>query len=269
MTPAQASVRPAPNTSGQAASLKGKVVLITGASSGIGQAAARLFAGRGARVVLVARRKKKLADLADEIRATGGEVSYVVADVQNSAEIADAVAHTTTTYGRLDAAFNNAGTAVAPRPLHLIEDEAYEEVMNTNVRGVWNCMRHEIGALISSGGGSIVNTSSTAGLVATSAGAAYIASKHAVIGLTKAAAVEYVKDGIRVNVIAPGLTRSEMTDGWFARHPGARERSLTSAPQGRAADPEEVAEAAAWLCSDAASFVTGATLPVDGGATAW
>ncbi|MFG2732713.1 SDR family NAD(P)-dependent oxidoreductase [Streptomyces canus] len=269
MKPAQAAMRPARTTSAPDRSLAGKVVLITGASSGIGEAAARLFARRGACVVVVARREKKLVDLVDEIRAAGGRASYAVGDVQNSAEIAHAVAHTTTTYGRLDAAFNNAGTVVAPRPLHLVEDKAYDEVMNTNVRGVWNCMRHEISALISSGGGSIVNTSSTAGLVATSAGAAYIASKHAVIGLTKAAAVEYVKDGIRINAIAPGLTQSDMTDGWFARHAGARERSLTSAPQARVADPEEVAEAAAWLCSDAASFVTGATLPVDGGATAW
>ncbi|MFE0514241.1 SDR family NAD(P)-dependent oxidoreductase, partial [Streptomyces sp. NPDC058964] len=173
-------------------------------------------------------------------------------------------------HGRLDAAFNNAGVGLARTPLHLIEDEVYELVMETNVRGVWNCMRHEISAMLEGGaGGAIVNTSSVGGLVASSTGAPYIASKHAVIGLTKAAAVEYAGQGIRVNAIAPGLTRSEMVDGWFAASPGTEERAYRSAPQQRAADPEEVAETAAWLCSDKASFVTGATLPVDGGRTAW
>lgn len=255
-------------TQGQG-SLAGKVALITGASSGIGAAAARVFAREGALVVLVARREDRLAALVAELRAGGAQASYCVGDVQVSADMARAVSCAVETYGRLDAAFNNAGAAVEPAPLQLLDDKAYDLVMDTNVRGVWNCLRHEIGAMTEGGGGSIVNTSSVAGLVATSVAAPYIAAKHAVIGLTKAAAVECAAAGIRVNAIAPGLTRSEMVEEWFTRFPGQEAKSKASAPQNRMAAPQEVAEAAAWLCSDRASFVTGTTLAVDGGATAW
>ncbi|MFE6721747.1 SDR family NAD(P)-dependent oxidoreductase [Streptomyces albidoflavus] len=252
-------------------SLDGKAALITGASSGIGAAAARVFVREGARVVLFARREARLKELTAELSASGADASYCVGDVQDSADVERAVAHTVQRYGRLDVAFNNAGTGGELAPLHLLEDAAYNLVMDTNVRGVWNCLRHEIRAMtaIPEGGGAIVNTSSVAGLVAPSVPAPYIAAKHAVIGLTKAAAVEYAADGIRVNAIAPGLTRSEMTEEWFTRVPGQEDRSKASAPQNRVAAPEEVAEAAAWLCSDRSSFVTGSTLPVDGGRTTW
>jgi NAD(P)-dependent dehydrogenase (short-subunit alcohol dehydrogenase family) len=249
--------------------LAGKVALITGASSGIGAAAARVFAREGARVVLVARREERIAQLAAELRAGGAQASHMTGDVQRPADVERAVTRVVETYGRLDVAFNNAGAGGDLVPLHLTEDASYDLVMDTNVRGVWNCLRHEIGAMIETGGGSIVNTSSVAGLVASRVPAPYIAAKHAVIGLTKAAAVEYAGSGIRVNAIAPGLTRSEMVEDWFARVPGQEARSKASAPQNRMAAPEEVAEAAAWLCSDRASFVTGATMPVDGGRTAW
>ncbi|MDI3389869.1 glucose 1-dehydrogenase [Streptomyces sp. B-S-A8] len=248
-------------------SLEGKVALITGASSGIGAAAARVFAREGARVVLVARREARLKELSAELRAGGAQASYSAGDVQDSGDVEQAVAHAVETYGRLDVAFNNAGAGGELGPLHLLEDATYDLVMDTNVRGVWNCLRHQIRAMTH--GGSIVNTSSVAGLVASSVPAPYIAAKHAVIGLTKAAAVECAADGIRVNAIAPGLTRSEMVEDWLARVPGQEARSKASAPQNRMAAPEEVAEAAAWLCSDRSSFVTGATLPVDGGRTAW
>ncbi|MGW7256792.1 SDR family NAD(P)-dependent oxidoreductase [Streptomyces sp. NPDC054834] len=249
--------------------LAGKTVLITGASSGIGAAAARVFAQQGAAVVLTARRESRLRDLVAELCHKGMEASYRVADVRDGDQIRRAVEYAVERHGRLDGAFNNAGAGVEKVPLHRLEDSAYDLVMETNVRGVWNCMRHEITAMLAGDGGAIVNTSSVGGLVASSTAAPYIAAKHAVIGLTKAAAVEYAAHGIRVNAIAPGLTRSEMVDEWFARTPGAEKRALQSAPQGRAADPAEVAETAAWLCSDKASFVTGATLPVDGGRTAW
>ncbi|MDI3408234.1 SDR family NAD(P)-dependent oxidoreductase [Streptomyces cavernicola] len=252
-------------------SLDGKVALITGASSGIGAAAARVFVREGARVVLFARREARLKELTAELSASGADAVYCAGDVQDSADVERAVAHAVQTYGRLDVAFNNAGTGGELAPLHLLDDAAYDLVMDTNVRGVWNCLRHEIRAMTAApeGGGAIVNTSSVAGLVAPSVPAPYIAAKHAVIGLTKAAAVEYAADGIRVNAIAPGLTRSEMVEDWFARVPGQEDRSKASAPQNRVAAPEEVAEAAAWLCSDRSSFVTGATLPVDGGRTTW
>ncbi|MEU9239453.1 glucose 1-dehydrogenase [Streptomyces sp. NPDC048385] len=256
-------------TAEEGAALAGRVVLITGASSGIGAAAARVFARQGATVVLAARREDKLRELAGELRARGTEASYRTLDVRDTEEVRRTVEFTVGRYGRLDAAFNNAGVALAKTPMHLIDDTDYDRVTETNVRGVWNCLRHEIAAMLANGGGSIVNTSSVGGLVASSTAAPYIASKHAVIGLTKAAAVEYAPHHIRVNAIAPGLTRSEMIDDWFARSPENEARAYRSAPQARAADPEEVAEAAAWLCSDKASFVTGATLTVDGGRTAW
>lgn len=252
-----------------AAPLAGKVALITGASSGIGAAAAQVFARQGAVVVLVARRESRLRELVAELRRTGAEASFHVVDVRDGEEIRQAVDLTVQQYGRLDVAFNNAGAGLEKTPLHLIDDASYELVMGTNARGTWNCLRHEIAAMLEGGGGAIVNTSSVGGLVASGAGAPYIASKHAVIGLTKAAAVEYASHGIRVNAIAPGLTRSEMVEQWFALGPEMEKRAFASAPQARAADPGEVAEAAAWLCSDRASFVTGATLTVDGGRTAW
>ncbi|WSX64566.1 glucose 1-dehydrogenase [Streptomyces sp. NBC_00986] len=248
--------------------LAGKAVLITGASSGIGAGAARVFAEQGAVVVLAARREERLRALVEELRGGGFEACYRVADVRRGEEVRGLVEYAVERYGRLDAAFNNAGAGLERSPLHLLEDDAYDVVMDTNVRGVWNCMRSEIAAMLGCGGGAIVNTSSVGGLVASSAGAPYIASKHAVIGLTKAAAVEYAGEGIRVNALAPGLTRSEMVRERL-RDPHTGGRALRSAPQQRAADPREVAQAAAWLCSDLAGFVTGTTLSVDGGRTAW
>ncbi|WP_127359010.1 glucose 1-dehydrogenase [Actinacidiphila soli] len=249
--------------------LAGKIILITGASSGIGAAAARVFTRQGAGVVLAARREARLRDLVDELRDMGATASFFTADVSDPADARAMVECAVSRHGRLDAAFNNAGTGIEKTPLHLTDDEAYKRVMDVNVTGVWNCLRHEITAMLPTGGGSIVNTSSVGGLVATSVAAPYIASKHAVVGLTKAAAVEYAEHGIRVNAIAPGLTRSELVDQWFTLHPEAEQRAFRSAPQQRAAEPEEVAEAAAWLCSDRASFVTGSCLAVDGGRTAW
>ncbi|MFJ3927878.1 glucose 1-dehydrogenase [Streptomyces sp. NPDC090022] len=247
--------------------LADRSVLITGASAGIGAAAARVFCREGARVTLVARRAPELATLVEDLRTAGHQAQYVVADVSRTEDVARAVAAAVSAYGRLDAAFNNAGVGAEPKPLHLLDEGVYDSVMDTNVRGVWNCMRHEIRAMLTTGGGAIVNNSSTAGLVATPVTAAYIASKHAVLGLTKAAATEYAAQGIRVNALAPGSTRSEMIDAWLKENPAMEEVLLQSAPLPRIAAPEEIAEAAAWLCSDRASFVIGATLSVDGGWT--
>ncbi|MHC3460425.1 SDR family oxidoreductase [Streptomyces flavovirens] len=245
--------------------LNGKVVLITGASSGIGAAAARVFTQEGARVVLAARREDRLAALVGELKDKGAEAAYVVCDVTVAEDAARAVDFAVSAYGRLDGAFNNAGLGGDRTPLHLMGDDVYDAVMDTNVRGVWNCIRPEIAAMLAGGGGSIVNNSSVGGLVAIPAAAAYIAAKHAVIGLTRAAADEYAKQGIRVNSVAPGTTRSEITADWFGRNPGLEEMVNGMTPQGRTADPAEVAAAAAWLISDRCPFLTGTVLPVDGG----
>ncbi|MFI9778621.1 glucose 1-dehydrogenase [Streptomyces sp. NPDC051956] len=246
--------------------LDGKRALITGASSGIGAAAAAVFAREGAAVTLVARREDRLAALVGELRDKGHEAQYVVADVTRDHEVAEAVRRAVDTFGSLDVAFNNAGVGALQTPMHLMSDDLYDTIMDTNVRGVWNCMRHEISAM-RAGGGSILNTSSTAGLVATPVAAPYIASKHAVIGLTKAAAAEYAADGIRVNVITPGSTHSDMIDELVRNVPGADAQLRDAALLQKIAQPEEIAEAAAWLCSSRASFVVGATVPVDGGWT--
>ncbi|WP_405010698.1 SDR family NAD(P)-dependent oxidoreductase [Kitasatospora sp. NBC_01539] len=248
--------------------LHGKVALVTGASSGIGAAAARVFAREGARLVLTARRAERLHDLAAALREDGAEVTHLAADVRDPAAARAVVALAVERFGRLDAAFNNAGYGTGRTPLHLMADEVYDAVVDTNLRGVWNFLRPEIAAMLTAGGGAIVNTSSTGGLVATPVAAPYVASKHAVIGLTKAAAAEYGAHGIRVNAIAPGITGTEMVTDWFAANPGVEEALHRATPQPRTARPEEVAEAAAWLCSDRSSFVTGATLAVDGGFTA-
>lgn len=245
--------------------LSDKVVLITGASSGIGAAAARLFAQEGAKVVLAARREERLATLVGELRDKGGEAAYVVTDVTVAADVSRAVDFAVSTYGRLDSAFNNAGLGGDRTPMHLMGDEIYDTLMDTNVRSVWNCLRYEIAAMLTTGGGTIVNNSSVAGLVAIPAAAPYIASKHAVVGLTRAAADEYAKQGIRVNAVAPGTTRSEITADWFGRNPGLEEMVNSLTPQGRTAEPEEIAAAAAWLLSDRCPFLTGTVMPVDGG----
>ncbi|MFE1766880.1 SDR family NAD(P)-dependent oxidoreductase [Streptomyces angustmyceticus] len=249
--------------------LEGKVVMITGASSGIGAAAARLFARQGAAVSVMARRAELLNLLVDEITAAGGNALAVSGDVTRDRDVADAVARTADRFGGLDAAFNNAGYATAGQVLHEIEEEVYAHTMAVNVRGVWNCLAHQIPAMLATGrGGAVVNTSSVAGVAATGASAVYVAAKHAVIGMTKAAAADYGARGVRVNALVVGSTRTEMMDQVIARTPQLEQVFMDAAVQKRMADPAEVARAAAWLCSDLSSFVTGAAVPVDGGATA-
>lgn len=249
--------------------LEGKTVMITGASSGIGAAAARLFARQGAAVSVMARRTELLDRLVGDITAAGGRAIAVGGDVTRGKDMADAVARTADAFGGLDAAFNNAGFATAGTVLHEIDEDTYTRTMDVNVRGVWNCLAHQIPVMLDSGrGGAVVNTSSVAGVAATGASAAYVAAKHAVIGMTKAAAADYGARGVRVNALVVGSTRTEMMDQVLERTPQLEQVFMDAAVQKRMADPAEIARAAAWLCSDLSSFVTGAAVPVDGGATA-
>ncbi|MFF9347119.1 SDR family NAD(P)-dependent oxidoreductase [Streptomyces sp. NPDC014734] len=248
--------------------LHGKVAMVTGASSGIGAAAARLFAAEGAAVVLMARRRQNLDDVVAEIERAGGRAVAVAGDVAQSDDVARAVHTAVAEFGGLHAAFNNAGFATAGTDLHELSDEIYEHTMDVNVRGVWNCLRQQIPVMLKSGpGGAVVNTSSVAGLQATGASAPYVAAKHAVIGLTKAAALEYGDRGIRVNALVVGTTRTEMMDEIVSAHPALEHEFIARTVQKRMAAPTEVAQAAAWLCSDRSSFVTGIAMPVDGGCT--
>jgi NAD(P)-dependent dehydrogenase (short-subunit alcohol dehydrogenase family) len=248
--------------------LTDKVALITGASTGIGAAAARLFAREGASVVLSARSADKLTELVDEIRAAGGQAVHAVADVSRDEDCAAAVAAAVDEFGRLDVAFNNAGIGPEAKTLTDGSPEVWDATLATNLTGVAQCMRHEIRAMLANGGGSIVNNASTAAFFGTAFAAAYAAAKHGLVGLSKAAAGEYGSSGIRINVVNPGVIETPQTAPWLDSIPGERERVAKWNALKRLARPEEVAEAAMWLLSDRASFITGAELAVDGGYTA-
>lgn len=245
-----------------------KVVMITGASSGIGAAAARLFAAEGATVVLTARRTDKLTALADQIRASGGTATCAPADVTDPEQMYAAVETAVKTHGRLDAAFNNAGWTSAPTPMHQMTDTDYERIMDVNLRGTWNSMRAQITTMLTTGGGSIVNTSSVAGVRATGTPAPYIAAKHAIIGLTRAAADEYGAHNIRVNALVVGSTHTQLMNDVLQQTPQLYEPFTNRTIQKRLATPTEIAQAAAWLCSNRTTFITATALPVDGGWTA-
>ncbi|MDQ8707217.1 SDR family oxidoreductase [Streptomyces sp. LHD-70] len=243
--------------------------MITGASSGIGAAAARLFAAEGAAVVLMARREDQLRELAAEITASGGKALASPGDVTDPGDVDRVVKDAVRAYGSLNGAFNNAGWATAGTPLHQTDDAVFLQALDVNLRGVWNCLKSQITVMLESGtGGAIVNTASIAGVLATGATAPYIAAKHAVIGLTRAAAEEYGQQGIRVNALVVGSTRTELIAKVLEEAPQLEEAFTNRSLQRRIAEPVEVAQAAAWLCSHRSSFVTGAAVPVDGGWTA-
>ncbi len=245
---------------------EGKVALVTGASSGIGQATALAFGREGAKVVVAARRVQQGEETVEMIRRNGGEAIFVKADISNAAEVESLMRATIEVYGRLDCALNNAGTSGNLMPAVDVSEQEWDSVINTNLKGAWLCLKHEIALMVKQeGGGSIVNMSSVLGLGGTPIGAsAYVASKHALIGLTKATAVEYAKQGVRVNAVCPGFIETALIEV-ATTAPGAKEQLAALHPIGRLGNPEEVAEAVTWLCSDAASFVTGHSMVVDGG----
>lgn len=244
---------------------EGKVALVTGGNVGIGKATAITFAQAGARVVIAARRADEGEQTVKEIRQTGGEALFVKTDVAQAAEVEALVHHTVATYGRLDCAFNNAAGTGGAGPLHTLAEEDWDRILDVNLKGVWLCMKYQITQMLTQGGGAIVNNSSAAGLIGFSRNSTYAASKHGLVGLSKSAALQYVTQGIRINVVCPGLVMTSRMEQAFASGPGVQEWFLSKQPTGRLGSPEEVAQAVIWLCSDVASFVTGVALPVDGG----
>ncbi|MCR3748946.1 SDR family NAD(P)-dependent oxidoreductase [Lentzea californiensis] len=253
------------NTSGL---LAGKIVLITGASRGIGEAAARLFAHEGASVVLAARSTGTLTRIVDEIRAEGGTADAITLDLADRAGIRTAIDQVEQLHGRLDGAFNNAAVVQQPGPLDTTSDDEIDEQFEVNFRAHWTAMTAEAALMRRHGGGAIVNTSSIGSRRANPVLPAYGAMKRALNSLTETAAVTWAKDGIRVNGITPGGTATAMIDQWEAATPGVKAHITATSPVGRMAEPREVAEVAAWLLSDRASMVSGASVPVDGGAGA-
>ena len=247
-----------------------KVVLITGASSGIGEAAAYAFAREGAKLFLVARRIDRGEAVAARIRESGGTAVFHQADMADRKQIGNMVDACVAHYGRLDVAFNNAGIDGAfnvDTPDH--PEDVWDDLLAINLTGVWFCMRHQIPAMLASGGGSIVNMASMAGVKGFPGSSGYAASKFGVVGITKAAALEYADRGIRVNAVCPAVIRSEMADRVFGTDQEDKEAEAASwHPMGRIGEPEEVADAVVWLASDQASFVTAETLKIDGGSGA-
>ncbi|MBD9600249.1 SDR family oxidoreductase [Pseudomonas sp. PDM10] len=247
--------------------LNDRNIIITGASGGIGRASALAFAKAGARVVLVDRDASGLEETASAVTAAGGKVHSIVCDITNEEAVASAVDEVVTRFGQLHGAFNNAGVEQSNLPLHEISSAAWERIIRIDLTGVFYCMKYQIRAMLNSGGGAIVNTASSLGSVAIAAAADYVAAKHGVIGLTKAAAVDYGTLNIRVNAIMPGvietpmIVRASQEPNFAKQFAALRERH----PIGRLGQPEEVAKAALWLLSDDASFVTGTALAVDGG----
>ena len=247
--------------------LQGRVALVIGASRGIGAATVTALVAAGARVVLASRDVEALEGLATDVRSRGGDVRVRSTDITDPIQVRDAVSFALASYGGLDIAVNNSGASGGAAPLADIEDAAFDRIMQTNVRGVFVAMKHEIKAMLARGGGAIVNTASIGGLVALPRMAAYSASKHALVALTKVAAADYAKAGIRINAVAPGTVMTTLLRAGAASTAEGEARLKAANPMGRIAEPEEVAGVIAWLCSDAASYVTGVVLPVDGGYT--
>jgi NAD(P)-dependent dehydrogenase (short-subunit alcohol dehydrogenase family) len=248
------------------ANLTGRAGLVTGAASGIGLACARALAGAGAAVVLAdSDRDAGERAAASVAAATGADTTFVGTDVSRDGEVGALVATVLERHGRLDFAVNNAGIEGGQAALADVTEADWDRTIEVDLKGVWLCMRHELPPMLAAGRGAIVNTSSVGGLVALPGSGPYTAAKHGVIGLTKVAAVDYAAHGVRINAICPGVIRTPMVERLIAARPEIEAEMQAGEPIGRFGQPEEIAAAVVWLCSDASSFVTGVALPVDGG----
>jgi NAD(P)-dependent dehydrogenase (short-subunit alcohol dehydrogenase family) len=253
-----------PNTNGN---LDGTVAFVTGAASGIGRATAVAFAREGANVVVADIDQQGNQDTARMIEDLGGQTIAVGCDVTRSEDVQAALTKTVDRFGRLDYAFNNAGAEQHPKPTVDITEEEWDRIITINLRSVFLCLKYEIPLLLQHAGGAIVNTSSGAGIKVFGRGAAYAAAKHGVVGLTKDAALDYASSNIRINAICPGIIDTEMMDRFTGGTPEERDRVIAQEPIGRMGRPEEIAATVVWLCSPAASFVTGHAMVADGGQT--
>jgi NAD(P)-dependent dehydrogenase (short-subunit alcohol dehydrogenase family) len=245
--------------------LRGKVAIVTGGTSGIGRDTAVLFAKAGAKVVVAGRREAEGKETIDLIRAAGGDGLLVKTDVSRAADVRALVQKTVEEFGRLDVAFNNAGIEGSWSPIAEQSEEDWDSTIDINLKGVWLCLKYEIQQMLKQGGGgAIVNMASVAGLIGSAGAATYCASKHGVMALTKSAALETARSGIRVNVVCPAVIETPMGERlWGA--PEAKKFALGLHPIGRFGRPEEIADAVLWMCSDGASFMTGQSLVLDGG----
>jgi NAD(P)-dependent dehydrogenase (short-subunit alcohol dehydrogenase family) len=248
-------------------SFNGKVALVTGAASGMGLATARAFANAGAAVVFADQNESAAKEAAEQIVAQGGRAVAIGCDVADEKEVQGMIAKAVATFGRLDAAFNNAGVQSPLAETADASGEEFDRVNQINLRGVWNCMKYELQQMREQGIGAIVNCSSLGGLVGIAGRGVYHASKHGVLGLTKSAALEYATRGIRINAVCPGIIETPMVTGMLASEPEAMKELMKEQPIGRLGKPEEIADAVLWLCSPASSFVIGHSLAVDGGYT--
>ncbi|MGU3389779.1 SDR family NAD(P)-dependent oxidoreductase [Sphingomonas sp. M1A8_2b] len=240
----------------------GKVAFITGAASGIGRATAIAFATEGARVAILDRTEDALSETADALRKAGAEALVIPCDVSKPDQVEVAVGRVVETFGRLDIAFNNAGVENKAAPVHEIELDEWDRILDINLRGAFVCMKHKLSQMVRQGSGVIVNTSSGAGVRGVAGGASYTASKHAIIGLTKAAALDYAKQNIRVNAVLPGNIETPMMDRFTN---GDIQKAIDLEPVGRLGKPEEIADAVLWMSANLGAFVTGAAVSVDGG----
>ncbi len=245
----------------------GKVAFVTGAANGIGRAVALAFAREGANVVVADISEQGNQETAHLIEKLGGRAIAVKCDVTRTEDVKAALDKTIEAFGRLDFAFNNAGVEQKVAPAAELDEAEWDRIVNTDLRGVFLCLKHEIPLMLKQGGGAIVNTSSGAGVKGFKGQAAYVSAKHGVVGLTNAAALDYASQNIRINAVCPGIIDTPMMDRFSGGTPKGRQRVISQEPIGRMGQPEEIANAVVWLCSDAASFAVGHALVIDGGQT--